>query len=205
MLAARVLPRAQPSAAARASRSLARSHAAPPQAQHMAAAAAGETLPKLKLTYFDIKARAEPTRLALHIAGIPFEDVRLSHDAWKANSALKASTPFGQIPVRALARVRRDAQLRRAVARAARGGLAARWRSDAQLRRSTRHNRLTALSRLHPRRAQVLEVDGVTLAQSYAILMYAGRLAKLVPTDPVLHAQARRCSYVAHTVWGPSR
>lgn len=53
--------------------------------------------PKLKLTYFNIKARAEPTRLALHIAGIPFEDVRLKHEEWPA---LKGSFPLGQVPVR---------------------------------------------------------------------------------------------------------
>ena len=53
--------------------------------------------PKLKLTYFNIKARAEPSRLALHIAGIPFEDKRVSHEEWPA---LKATMPLGQIPVR---------------------------------------------------------------------------------------------------------
>jgi hypothetical protein len=42
-------------------------------------------------------ARAEPTRLALHIAGIPFEDVRIEHAAWPA---MKEKMPFGQIPVR---------------------------------------------------------------------------------------------------------
>ena len=36
---------------------------------------------------------------------------------------------------------------------------------------------------------QVLEVDGVPLAESYAILMYAGRLAKLVPEDAFKAAQ----------------
>ena len=52
--------------------------------------------PKLKLVYFNIKARAEPTRLALHIAGIPFEDKRIAHEEWPA---LKATMPLGQIPV----------------------------------------------------------------------------------------------------------
>jgi hypothetical protein len=37
----------------------------------------------------------------------------------------------------------------------------------------------------------VLEVDGVQLGQSYAILMYAGRLAKLVPEDALQAAKAR--------------
>ena len=49
-----------------------------------------------------------------------------------------------------------------------------------------------ALAALTDRRdapSQVLEVDGVPLAQSYAMLMYAGRLAQLVPADALLHAQ----------------
>jgi glutathione S-transferase len=72
--------------------------------------------PKLKLTYFNIKARAEPTRLALHIAGIPFEDVRISHEQWPA---MKATMPLGQIPVRSPCRLQL-APLR-AAARAAAG------------------------------------------------------------------------------------
>lgn len=35
----------------------------------------------------------------------------------------------------------------------------------------------------------MLEIDGVQLAQSYAMLMYAGRLAKLVPQDLLQAAQ----------------
>ncbi|EGF81526.1 hypothetical protein BATDEDRAFT_87476 [Batrachochytrium dendrobatidis JAM81] len=54
------------------------------------------TYPKLKLTYFDLKGRAEHIRLALHIAGIPFEDERISR---KVFATMKESTPFGQIPV----------------------------------------------------------------------------------------------------------
>ena len=33
---------------------------------------------KIKITYFNMKGRAEPARLCLAIGGIPFEDVRLS-------------------------------------------------------------------------------------------------------------------------------
>ena len=69
--------------------------------------------PKLKLTYFNIKARAEPARLALHIAGIPFEDKRIAHEDWPA---LKATMPLGQVPVRM-----RHFE-RRAAARSAAGG-----------------------------------------------------------------------------------
>ena len=62
-----------------------------------AAAAAKMAPPKLKLTYFHIKARAEPTRLALFIGGIPFEDVRVEHKDWPA---MKEKMPYAQIPVR---------------------------------------------------------------------------------------------------------
>ena len=50
-----------------------------------------------KLTYFDAAAsRGEECRLALHVAGLPFEDERLNRDQWIAR---KASTPFGALPV----------------------------------------------------------------------------------------------------------
>jgi len=80
--------------------------------------------PTLKLIYWDAKARAESTRLALHIAGIPFEDFRLKREEW---ATLKQEMPFGQVPV--------------------------------------------------------LDVDGFRLAQSMAILRYAGNLTGLYPKD----------------------
>lgn len=50
-----------------------------------------------KLTYFDAAAsRGEECRLALHLAGVPFEDERLKADQWALR---KASTPFGALPV----------------------------------------------------------------------------------------------------------
>ncbi|KAJ3296339.1 thioredoxin-like protein [Rhizoclosmatium globosum] len=52
--------------------------------------------PTLKLTYFNIKARAEPIRLALAINDIPFEDERIPRDQW---ATLKPTTPFGQVPL----------------------------------------------------------------------------------------------------------
>jgi prostaglandin-H2 D-isomerase / glutathione transferase len=55
------------------------------------------TMPKLKLTYFDMHAgRGEVARIALFIGGVPFEDNRVKFPDWPA---LKASTPFGGIPV----------------------------------------------------------------------------------------------------------
>ncbi|ETW06445.1 hypothetical protein H310_02701 [Aphanomyces invadans] len=50
----------------------------------------------LKLTYFDMAGRAEPTRLALTIAGVPFEDDRVSWGQWPS---IKTTVPFHQLPV----------------------------------------------------------------------------------------------------------
>jgi glutathione S-transferase len=52
---------------------------------------------KPKLTYFDAPvSRGEECRLALHVAGVDFEDVRIKRDEW---AALKPTTPFGAMPV----------------------------------------------------------------------------------------------------------
>ena len=52
---------------------------------------------KPKLTYFDAPvSRGEECRLALHLAGIDFEDVRIKGPAWPA---MKAATPYGALPV----------------------------------------------------------------------------------------------------------
>lgn len=52
---------------------------------------------KPKLTYFDAPvSRGEECRLAFHVAGVDFEDVRLKREEWLA---YKASTPFGAVPV----------------------------------------------------------------------------------------------------------
>ncbi|MDX1408894.1 MAG: glutathione S-transferase [Saprospiraceae bacterium] len=51
----------------------------------------------MKLIYFDFNGgRGEACRLALHIAGIPFEDERIPLDDWPG---MKDSTPFGQLPI----------------------------------------------------------------------------------------------------------
>jgi glutathione S-transferase len=51
---------------------------------------------QLKLTYFDMHGgRAEPTRLALHIGGIPFEDYRF---AFADFAEVRKSTPLNQVP-----------------------------------------------------------------------------------------------------------
>eukprot|EP00522_Entomoneis_paludosa_P005358 CAMPEP_0172471362 /NCGR_PEP_ID=MMETSP1065-20121228/67778_1 /TAXON_ID=265537 /ORGANISM="Amphiprora paludosa, Strain CCMP125" /LENGTH=243 /DNA_ID=CAMNT_0013229457 /DNA_START=171 /DNA_END=902 /DNA_ORIENTATION=+ len=51
---------------------------------------------KLKLTYFNIEGVAEPIRLALILAGVAFDDERLSYKDW---TAFKDKTPYGQMPV----------------------------------------------------------------------------------------------------------
>lgn len=52
---------------------------------------------KPKLTYFDFHGgRGEDCRLALHIAGVDFEDARVGRAAW---TDLKPRTPFGGLPV----------------------------------------------------------------------------------------------------------
>jgi glutathione S-transferase len=51
----------------------------------------------LKLTYFDFSGgRAEPARLAMHLGGIPFEDIRF---AFSEFPEVRKSTPLNQVPV----------------------------------------------------------------------------------------------------------
>ena len=52
---------------------------------------------KPRLTYFDFAgSRGEECRIALHLAGIDFDDVRVKGADWPT---LKESTPFGAMPV----------------------------------------------------------------------------------------------------------
>ena len=52
---------------------------------------------KPKLTYFDAPvSRGEECRLALHLAGIDFEDARINAAAWRE---MKEQTPYGGLPV----------------------------------------------------------------------------------------------------------
>ena len=55
------------------------------------------TTTKPRLTYFDAPvSRGEECRLALHLAGVDFEDVRIKPADWPA---LKPTTPFGSMPL----------------------------------------------------------------------------------------------------------
>jgi len=50
-----------------------------------------------KLSYFDFPgSRGEECRLALHLAGVPFEDARIKQDE---SPALKERTPYGVLPI----------------------------------------------------------------------------------------------------------
>ena len=52
---------------------------------------------KPKLFYFDTpSSRGEECRIALHLAGVEFEDVRIKRESWPA---MKPTTPFGSLPV----------------------------------------------------------------------------------------------------------
>lgn len=93
--------------------------------------------PDYKLTYFDLRARAEPVRLVFAYAGVDYEDNRIS---WENKAEqwipLKNSgkCPFGQIPL--------------------------------------------------------LEVEGVTLCQSMAILRFVARRYGLMPSNDIQQAKA---------------
>ncbi|CAJ0932389.1 unnamed protein product, partial [Mesorhabditis belari] len=54
------------------------------------------TMPHYKLTYFDLRGRAEVSRQLFALAGVPYEDNRLNFEQWPA---FKQTTPFGQIPL----------------------------------------------------------------------------------------------------------
>jgi len=51
---------------------------------------------RFKVIYFDSKGRAEAARVVLHLAGIDFEDKRITGEELKP---LKEKLPFGQVPV----------------------------------------------------------------------------------------------------------
>merc|ERR1711879_124987 len=57
--------------------------------------------PKVKLTYFNLRGRAEPSRLLLAYGGIKYEDCRVTpaFEDPKEWSALKPKTPYGSLPL----------------------------------------------------------------------------------------------------------
>ncbi|KAK0182785.1 hypothetical protein PV327_000884 [Microctonus hyperodae] len=53
-------------------------------------------MPSYKITYFPVKALAEPIRFILSYAGVEFEDERFERENWPK---IKPNMPFGQVPV----------------------------------------------------------------------------------------------------------
>ncbi|XP_019635268.1 PREDICTED: LOW QUALITY PROTEIN: S-crystallin SL11-like [Branchiostoma belcheri] len=53
-------------------------------------------MPSYKLYYFNGRGRAEPTRLMLAAAGLPYEDIRMEPEQWPE---YKKKMPMGQAPV----------------------------------------------------------------------------------------------------------
>ena len=53
----------------------------------------------IRLSYFDAPFwRAETSRIALHLGGIPFEDERMSHDQFR-DLKEAGKLPYGQLPI----------------------------------------------------------------------------------------------------------
>jgi len=52
--------------------------------------------PSYKITYFNVTALAEPSRMILKYANIDFEDDRFEREQWPE---LKPKMPFGQVPI----------------------------------------------------------------------------------------------------------
>ncbi|CAJ0919298.1 unnamed protein product, partial [Mesorhabditis belari] len=53
-------------------------------------------MPNYKLTYFDLRGRAEIHRQLFALAGVPYVDKRIKPEDWPT---LKPTTPFGQLPL----------------------------------------------------------------------------------------------------------
>ena len=53
-------------------------------------------VPSIRLTYFDLKGRAELARLCFVYGGVGFVDRRITMEKW---AEVKSKTPLGQLPV----------------------------------------------------------------------------------------------------------
>lgn len=52
-----------------------------------------------KLTYFNVRGKAEVIRILFAVAGVDYEDVRLDYASWPGNYKESLELPFGQLPV----------------------------------------------------------------------------------------------------------
>merc|ERR1712071_149661 len=71
------------------------SQATPPPPLSQASPPPSSTMSGIKLTYFNVRGRAEPARLILAQAGVEYEDARIEREQW---AALKTTVPMGQLP-----------------------------------------------------------------------------------------------------------
>jgi glutathione S-transferase len=55
--------------------------------------------PKIKLTYFDLKCRAELSRLILAQDGVEYEDCRITGAAWTAFKPSKSKRKYRKLSV----------------------------------------------------------------------------------------------------------
>ncbi|XP_077999269.1 hematopoietic prostaglandin D synthase-like [Glandiceps talaboti] len=55
-------------------------------------------MPKYRLTYFNIRARGEVSRLLFAAAGVDYEDVRIATENWPSEKT-SGKFPFGQMPI----------------------------------------------------------------------------------------------------------
>ena len=136
----------------------------------------------MRLTYFaGPGGRAEPSRIALHIAGVDYEDDRFVNGAgvrgrrgWRPSSRVSSPDAFPQGP-----------KLR---------GLGGRAQSEAAVwSGSLRRAKACLVSTIHQpaplAQVPVLSVGESRVTQSSAILRYVGRMTGLYPEDPLLAAQ----------------
>lgn len=53
-------------------------------------------MPKYKLTYFDLRGRAETTRLLFTVSGVAFEDERIGQEQWRSIKHSKDIRKYSQ-------------------------------------------------------------------------------------------------------------